>query len=90
MGTAFWGVISEKISLQMVADEKGVFRSISRKIHKKIILPNLDRIFKTNFPTTCRKYITDFRSTWSEVQNTTSAQPGQKLNITSTQLAEKS
>ena len=44
----------QKKSLPVVADEKGIFRSISRKIYKKIILPKLDRIFKTNFPTTCR------------------------------------
>jgi hypothetical protein len=54
MGLAVWGVISEK-SLPVVADEKGIFRSISRKNCKKIILPKLDRISKINFPTSCRE-----------------------------------
>ncbi|MBQ2931594.1 MAG: hypothetical protein IJE62_01965 [Clostridia bacterium] len=54
MGLAFWGVLSEKLP-QMVADENGNFRSVLRKIYKKIILPKLDRISKINFPTTCRE-----------------------------------
>ena len=44
-----------KMYLQVVADGKGIFRSVSKKFSKKIILPKLDRIFKTNFPTTCRE-----------------------------------
>ena len=44
-----------KIFLPVVADEKGNFRSISRINFKKIILPKLDRILKTNFPTNCRE-----------------------------------
>ena len=56
-----------KKSLPVVADEKGIFRSASRKNFKKIILPKLDRIFKSNFPTTCREYKTHFRPTWLEV-----------------------
>lgn len=45
-------VVIFKMLLQVVADEKGIFRSISRKNFKKIILPKLDRISKINFPTT--------------------------------------
>ena len=49
-----FGECPQKKSLPVVAAEKGIFRSVSRKI-QKIILPKLDRIFKTNFPTTCRE-----------------------------------
>ena len=49
-----FGECPQKKSLPVVADEKGIFRSVSRKI-QKIILPKLDRIFKINFPTTCRE-----------------------------------
>jgi len=55
MEVAFWGAVSVKTYPQMVADEKGIFRSISRKKFKKIILPKLDRISEINFPTTCRE-----------------------------------
>ena len=55
MGLAVWGVISEKTYPQMVADEKGIFRTVSMKNRKKIILPKLDRISEINFPTTCRE-----------------------------------
>jgi len=55
MGLTFWGVISEKTS-QMVAAENAIFRTTLMKKCKKIILPKLDRIFKTNFPTTCWEY----------------------------------
>ena len=55
----------------------------------KIILSNLGRIFKTNFPTTCREYKTHFQPSWSEVPDPTSAQLGQKLKITSPQVAPK-
>ena len=72
-----------KMLLQVVADEKGIFRIISRKNSKKIILPKLDRIFKINFPTTCREEKPNLQPSWSEVQNPTSAQLGQKLKITS-------
>ena len=50
-----FGECPQKKSLPVVADEKGIFRIISRKNSKKIILPKLDRIFKINFPTTCRE-----------------------------------
>lgn len=54
-------------------------RTFSREISMgKIILSNMGRIFKANF-----------RPSWSEVQNPTSAQLGQKLKITSPQFAEK-
>jgi len=82
----------------VVAAEKGIFRSISSKNFKKIILPKLDRIFKINFPTTCRELKNNLQPSWSEDQNPTSAQLGQKLknhfaascieveNVTSTQV----
>jgi len=77
-GIGILGSALRKFSLQMVADENGNFRSVLRKKSKKI-LTKLDRIFKINFPTTCREYKTHFQPSWLEVQNPTSAQPGQKL-----------
>ena len=65
-------------------------RTFSREISTgKKILSNMGRVFKTNFPTTCREYKTHFRPSWSEVPNPTSAQLGQKLKITSPQVAPK-
>ena len=57
---------------------EGIFRTTLMKKCRKIILPKLDRIFKMNFPTTCRKQKTDFRPSWLEVKNPTSDQLGQK------------
>ena len=54
-GIGVLGSAHRKKSLPVVADEKGIFRSVLRKNFKKIILPKLDRIFKINFPTTCRE-----------------------------------
>ena len=62
-----FGECPQKKSLPVVADEKGIFRIISRKKFKKIILPKLDRIFKSHL-----------RPSWSEVKNSTSDQLGQK------------
>ena len=84
-----FGECLQKKSLPVVADEKGIFRTASIKNCKKIILPKLDRIFKMNFPTTCRKQKTDFRPSWLEVKNPTSDQLGQKWDLTYMQFAEK-
>lgn len=64
--------LSRKISFQMVADEKSIFRSTSRKI-----VPRLHRIFKITSRQLVGYKKVDFRPSWSEVQNPTSAQLGQ-------------
>lgn len=65
-------------------------RTFSEKYQRaKIILSNLGRILRINFPTTCREYKTHFQPSWSEVLNPTSAQLGQKSKITSPQFATK-
>ena len=48
-------VVIFKMFLQVVAAEKGNFRTASMEKCKKIILPKLDRISEINFPTTCRE-----------------------------------
>ena len=54
-----------------IAEQKSSLYLLGRFQEKyqraKIILSNLGRIFKTNFPTTCREYKTHFRPSWSEV-----------------------
>jgi len=50
-----FGECLQKKTLTVVADENAIFRTALLKNCKKIILPKLDRIFKTNFPTTCRE-----------------------------------
>ena len=43
-------------------------RTFSEKYQRaKIILSNLGRILRINFPTTCREYKTHFQPSWSEV-----------------------
>ena len=54
MGLAFWGVLSEKIPPSGSRRERH-FQKHFKKKFKKIILPKLDRILKTNFPTSCRE-----------------------------------
>lgn len=96
-----FGECPQKKSLPVVADEKGIFRSISRKISKNNSaqvgqnfqnqLPDNLSGIKTQPPT---KLVgspkSNFCPTWAEVKKPTSTQVVSKSRITSTQLAEKS
>ena len=80
-----FGECFQKKSLPVVAAENAIFRTALLKNCKKIILPKLDRIFKTNFPASCREYKTHFRPSWLEVGFDLYAICREVMQITSTQ-----
>ena len=100
MGLAVWGVISEK-SLPVVADEKGVFRTASRKNAKEKFCPSWTEFLKS----TSRQVVgnknqpptnlvgspkSNFCPTWAEVKNNFATSCGEVIKTTSPQVMSKS
>ena len=85
---------AEKISLSVRTfdEEKSTVQKSVPSWHKLFIekfCPSWTEFSKPTSRQLVGNKKTDFRSTWSKVRNPTSAQVGQKLKITSKQLAPK-